>query len=144
ANTTNGIVVDATGTLQVDVGTLELTGSGKVSLRSEERRVGEANHANTLDNDGNSLVGTGLISNLTLENAALIEALGGTLTLHTGTTISNEAADTREAANAAILDDQDGAIDNANTTNGIVVDATGTLQVDVGTLELTGSGKVSL
>src|SRR5262249_17962102 len=52
-NTTNGIQIDATGTLQLDVGTLELTGTGAVKLAGGSIKAGTA--ADILDNDGHQL-----------------------------------------------------------------------------------------
>src|SRR5438093_2792434 len=72
------------------------------------------------------------------------EALGGTLTLHTGTTITNEATGTLEAANGAILDVQDGVRSNENTTKRMAVNNTGRRQLDDETLKLTSRGNVTM
>src|ERR1700732_4358762 len=95
ATATNGIVVDATGTLQFEVATLELTGSGGVQI-SGGTLTGTG--SNVLDNDGNTIAGYGLIEKLVLQNgdgvASTIDAnvSGKTLTLDTGSnTIVNES-----------------------------------------------------
>ena len=61
----NGIVVDSTGVLQFEVATLELLGAGGVQLTGGTI---QGTGSNTLDNDGNTIAGYGLITSLTLEN----------------------------------------------------------------------------
>ena len=169
-NTSNGIQIDAGGTLNVDVFTLELTGAGAVQLAAADSLITGILATNVFDNDGNQITGIGSITNLTLENAGLIEALGGTLILNTTKPIANEAGGTLEASSLSTLEIHDnvnnastgliktngGIIDfkgggsttivvaNANTTNGIQIDTGGKLNVDVGILELTGAGAVTL
>src|SRR5207253_1580246 len=110
ATATDGIVIDATGTLQFEVNTLELTGAGGVSLSGGTI---QGNSSNTLDNDGNTIAGYGLIKDLTLENgdvaASIINAnsSGNTLTLQTGHTISNESLGLMEATAGGTLEIKD-------------------------------------
>ena len=140
---THGIVIDANSKLLVDVLSLKLDGTGKVSLTGGTitGQVG----TNELDNFDNTIVGTGTISNIDLDNdaAGIINATGGTLILNTGTTIEN--AGLLEATASGTLDVKDSEISNSGTgTHGIVIDATSTLLVDVASLKLDGTGQVSL
>ncbi|MGB7076596.1 MAG: hypothetical protein WBD53_05355 [Xanthobacteraceae bacterium] len=126
------LLLDGAGTVALNGAAITATGSGEV-----------------LENNGNTISGGGTIGNgnadLKLDNAAgTIEALGGTLTLDTGNTITNASGATLEAGAAigSILQVDDSTIDNAGT---IQVD--GTLVVGVpsdGTLALTGHGTVTL
>ena len=169
-NASDGVLIDASGTVLVDVGTLELTGVGQVDVQGG-LITGQVS-TNVLDNDGNQITGFGQITNLTLQNetGGLIEALGGTLVLNTTHTILNESGGTLEASstgtleihdsvtntgtgqlktNAGLIDFKGGSsttivVNNTSTTNGILIGANGTLNVDVGTLELTGAGAVTL
>src|ERR1019366_2413715 len=63
-NATDGIEVD--GTLQVDVGTLELPGAGE--LRLVGGTIAGTSASDILDNDGNNITGYGTIDNLVLQN----------------------------------------------------------------------------
>src|SRR5262249_1252179 len=150
-NTTNGIQIDATGTLQLDVGTLELTGTGAVKLTGGSIKAGTA--ADILDNDGNQITGFGSITSLTLWNDGTTEALGGTLIRNTGNQVPTGAdalatIGILEASSGSTLEihdnvsnsttgqtDTNGApalhdalptttivVDNLNTTNGIQID----------------------
>src|SRR5207302_1807672 len=90
ANTTNGIQIDAGGKLQIDVGTLELTGTnGAVKLSDTTSLITAVTATDVLDNDGNLISGLGSITHLTLQNDGTIEASGGTLVLNTGNQIQN-------------------------------------------------------
>src|SRR4029077_11270798 len=83
-NTTTGIQVDAGGTLQLDVPTLELTGAnGAVTLSANTAKITAVTDTDVLDNDGNTITGFGSITHLTLQNDGTIEALGGTLIVNT-------------------------------------------------------------
>src|SRR5207248_2375785 len=92
---TNGIVLAANGTLQFEVATLELLGSGGVQLTGGTIT---GTGSNIFDNDGNTIAGYGLIESLKLQNgdiaASTINANVSTktLTLDTGSnTILNES-----------------------------------------------------
>src|SRR2546428_14194880 len=64
---TKGIVIDATSTLLVDVASLKLDGGGKLALAGTI--TGQAaNAGNELENYDNTIVGSGTISNLDLDN----------------------------------------------------------------------------
>ena len=102
-----------------------------------------ASAGNELNNVDNTIVGTGTISNIDLDNAGTINATGGTLILTTGTTIDN--AGLLEATVSGELDIKDGEINNSGTgALGIVIDASSKLLVDVASLALDGGGQVSL
>ena len=140
---TKGIVIDATSELLVDVASLKLDGTGQVALNGGTI-TGQA-AGNELENFDNTIVGTGTISNVDLDNdaAGVIDATGGTLILNTGTTIDN--AGLLEATASGILDVKDKEINNSGTgTKGIVIDATSKLLVDVASLKLDGTGQVAL
>ena len=140
---TKGIVIDATSELLVDVASLKLDGTGQVALNGGTI-TGQA-AGNELENFDNTIVGTGTISNVDLDNdaAGVIDATGGTLILNTGTTIDN--AGLLEATASGILDVKDKEINNSGTgTKGIVIDATSELLVDVASLKLDGTGQVAL
>ena len=167
-STTNGILIGANGTLNVDVGTLELTGAGAVTLSSVSALITGQSAANILDNDGNQISGFGQITNLTLQNEAggTIDAnvSGQTLTLQTGNLIQNESLGVLEATLGGKLVIKDnvtndgqlkalggtidvqagGTITNNTATTGIVIDSTGVLQFEVATLELLGAGGVQI
>ena len=173
-NTTNGILIGAAGTLQLDVPTLELTGAGAVTLSANNALITAVTATDVLDNDGNQITGFGSITHLMLQNDGLIEAIGGTLILNTTNPIENGLdgtvgiSGTLEASGTGTLEIHDnvnneihgqintngGTVDfkgagtlvvsNLNTTNGILIGAAGTLQLDVPTLELTGAGAVTL
>ena len=68
---------------------LKLDGTGQVALNGGTI-TGQA-AGNELENFDNTIVGTGTISNVDLDNdaAGVIDATGGTLILNTGTTIDN-------------------------------------------------------
>ena len=134
-----GIVIDATSTLLVDVASLKLDGTGQVSLTGGTI-TGQLG-TNELDNFDNTILGTGKISNLDLDNdaAGIINATAGTLILTTGTVIDN--AGLLEATASGKLDVKDAEINNSGTGSlGIVIDATSTLLVDVASLKLEGGG----
>ena len=73
----------------IDVASLKLDGTGQVALNGGTI-TGQA-AGNELENFDNTIVGTGTISNVDLDNdaAGVIDATGGTLILNTGTTIDN-------------------------------------------------------
>jgi hypothetical protein len=119
-----GIAIDGTSKLLVDVGSLKLDGTGKVALSGGtiSGQVG----TNELENFDNTIVGTGTISNLDLDNdaAGIINATGGMLILQTGTTIDN--AGLMEATTGGTLHVED------DITNNGVVTALGGGTVELG------------
>ncbi len=165
----SGIVV--AGTLQFEVATLELLGSGGVQLNGGTIT---GSGSNILDNDGNTIAGYGLIEKVTLQNGDGVatstidaDSNGNTLTLDTGSiSILNEATGVLEASSGGTLALKSnvqnnsggqliagassvidvaaggGQITNNTASSGIVV--AGTLQFEVATLELLGSGGVQL
>src|SRR5262249_31676888 len=87
---TNGIVVNESGKLKLDVGTLQLTGAncaGKLTAATSLSTTGTS--TDVRDSAGNLSSGLGSITSLTLQNDGTIEALGGILILNTGHTIEN-------------------------------------------------------
>ena len=140
---TLGIVIDATSELLVDVASLALDGGGQVSLMGGIITGQAASSGNELNNLDNTIVGTGTISNIDLDNAGTIDATGGTLILTTGTTIDNSGL--LEATSGGTLDVKDGEINNSGTGGrGIAVGAASKLLIDVASLKLDGGGQVSL
>ena len=140
-----GIVIDATSELLVDAASLKLDGTGRVSLIEGTVTGQAASAGNELENFDNTIVGTGAISNIDLDNdaAGIINATGGTLVLNTGATVDN--AGLLEATVSGTLDVKDSEINNSGTGPlGIVIDATSELLVDVASLKLDGTGQVSL
>ena len=140
-----GIVIDATSELLVDAASLKLDGTGRVSLIGGTITGQAASAGNELENFDNTIVGTGAISNIDLDNdaAGIINATGGTLILNTGATVDN--AGLLEATVSGTLDVKDSEINNSGTGPlGIVIDATSELLVDVASLKLDGAGQVSL
>ena len=140
-----GIVIDATSELLVDAASLKLDGTGRVSLIGGTITGQAASAGNELENFDNTIVGTGAISNIDLDNAAagIINATGGTLILNTGATVDN--AGLLEATVSGTLDVKDSEINNSGTGPlGIVIDATSELLVDAASLKLDGTGQVSL
>src|ERR1019366_7611482 len=116
-NATDGIEVD--GTLQVDVGTLELTGAGE--LRLVGGTIAGTSASDILDNDGNNITGYGTIDNLVLQNGEVAGSTidanisGKTLFINTGVnSISNNLLGTLEATAGGILDVQS-PLDNFGT-----------------------------
>ena len=101
--------------------TLLLEGAGAVLLNGATIAATAAGE--TFENNGNAITGAGQIgdgssSNLTLDNnSGTIEALGGTLTVHTGNTITN--ASTLEAGTNATLQIDDAVAGAGSTTIGI-------------------------
>ena len=132
--TVDGILVDAAGKLIVDVGTLELTGSGQLDIQGG-LITGQVS-GNVLDNDGNQITGFGQITNLTLqnENGGLVEALGGTLVLNTTNTILNDSGGTLEASSTGTLE-----IHDSVTNTG-----TGQLKTNAGTIDFHGAGSTTI
>ena len=140
-----GIVIDSSSTLLVDVGALKLDGGGKLALNGGTITGQAASAGNELENVDNTIVGTGTISNLDLDNDAggTINATAGTLILATGTVIEN--AGLLEATVSGKLDVKDGELHNSGIGSlGIVIDSSSTLLVDVGALKLDGGGKLAL
>src|SRR6266568_1160362 len=136
-----GRSANSTSTLLVDVASLKLDGGGKLALAGT---ITGAVGTNELENYDNTIVGSGTISNLDLDNDAggTIDATG-VLILDTHTTIDN--AGLLEATGGGELDVKDAEINNTGTgTKGIVIDATSTLLVDVASLKLDGTGKLAL
>ncbi len=129
--TPDGIVVAANGTLQFEVATLELTGSGGVLLTGGTIT---GTGSNTFDNDGNNIAGYGSITKLALQNegGGIIDAnvSGQTLTIQTGNTISN--AGLLEATAGGILQ-----IDDNVTNTGGTLKATGGGELDVKSTTIT-------
>jgi hypothetical protein len=121
-----GIAIDGTSKLLVDVGSLKLDGTGQVALSGGtiSGQVG----TNELENFDNTIVGTGTISNLDLDNdaAGIINATGGMLILQTGTTIDN--AGLMEATTGGTLH-----VEDDITNNGVVTALGG------GTVELVNN-----
>src|SRR5581483_5297605 len=110
-----GIAVDATSELLVDVTALKLDGSGKLALNGGTITGQAALAGNELENVNNTIVGTGTISNIDLDNdaAGVINATGGTLTLNTGTT--NDNARLLEASGATGVLQIDDTVTNTGT-----------------------------
>jgi hypothetical protein len=129
--TPDGIVVAANGTLQFEVATLELTGSGGVLLTGGTIT---GTGSNTFDNDGNNITGYGSITKLALQNegGGIIDAnvSGQTLTIQTGNTIGN--AGLLEATAGGILQ-----IDDNVTNTGATLKATGGGELDVKSTTIT-------
>ena len=100
--------------------TLLLDDNGTVSLNGQ--LVQGTEPGEILENSGNTISGSGQIgdgtdSNLTLDNASgTIEALGGTLTIDTGNTVTN--AGTLEAVSGAVLQIDD-SVDNSGTIKAV-------------------------
>ena len=138
--------------LQIIGDGITLQGGGQLTLSdSDANTIVGTSPGSTLTNVDNTISGAGQIGTgdgtLTLvnETGGTIDAniAGGTLTLDTGSTITN--AGLLEATNGGTLDVQDGTIDNTGTgAEGIALGGTSTLLVDTATLDLTGGGDVSL
>jgi hypothetical protein len=101
--------------------TLELSGAGTVKMGTSLIGGGEIKgtaSGETLENNGNTISGSGQIgdgttSDLTLDNSSgTIEALNSTLTIYTGNFITNSAFGTLAAASSGTLQFDDATLDN--------------------------------
>src|SRR4029077_20118852 len=124
AASNKGLAINAS-TLLVDVGSLKFDGGGDVTLTADT--ITGQSATNELDNVANSIVGTGLISNLDLDNSGTINAndtSGGILRLATGTVIENLAGGLMEASAGGKLEIDD------NLSNSALLEATGGSTID--------------
>src|SRR5579864_3450530 len=138
-----GIVIAGSSFFEVDVGSLKLDGAGTLTLAGTITGAA-ANAGNELDNFDNTIVGSGTISNIDLDNdaAGTIDATG-VLILNTGTVIDN--AGLLEATGTGELDVKDSEINNTGSAAlGISIAAAAELLVDVGSLKLDGAGTLTL
>ena len=141
--------VDNAGTILIastlEIGsTLTLTGSGVVAL---EGGVIDPIVESTLTNVDNTISGSGEIGpNLTLVNAGTVDAnfVGETLTVDTGSTVTNTGTLEATAGGTLVIDDR---VDNAGGT----IAASGASQVELygatiqgGTIAANGAGQVEL
>src|SRR5437763_1615704 len=88
---TNGILIDASSTLLVDVASLKLDGTGKLALNGGTITGQAANAGNELENFDNTIRSDERRGGIDRDNdeAGIIDDNGGTLKLHSGTVIDN-------------------------------------------------------
>ncbi len=146
--------IDNDGTITLEAGTdpalvidgaVTLEGSGTVILSGgADAIVGAGTGANTLDNQetiaGSGAIGDGGVTVLALTNGGTIDAdvAGGTLTIDTGSTVTNSG--TLEATKGATLQ-IDGSVDN--TANGVILATGAGSDVTIDPATATNAGEIA-
>ncbi len=137
----------------VNTGQITVGGTATKTIQTTATFESSVNNSGTIEADQAgkiTLEDGGNGATLTNQTGGTIDANGGSIVLDTGNTITNHGL--LEATNSGTLDVQDGKIDNDGAgAAGLVIDTNSTFLVDAGnpntgnvTLQLTGSGDVTL